>query len=161
MLVPVAGLVLALWALSPPPDRPSTATPVGQAKAGAGEPKTVNPPPAVAPQAVPPQAALPPPSPPAAVQQPAEPMPEAAPDVRRLSAPAAAQAGAVTLSTDEIRELQGRLKTAGFNPGPADGIVGRMTRSAVRKYAQAQGLPDAAPNRDLLAHLRQEPAPKE
>ncbi len=38
---------------------------------------------------------------------------------------------AVTLSTDEIRQLQTLLKTVGFNPGRVDGAFGPKTRIAL------------------------------
>jgi peptidoglycan hydrolase-like protein with peptidoglycan-binding domain len=60
------------------------------------------------------------------------------------------------LTSDEIRDLQGRLATAGFNPGAIDGTIGRQTRSAVREYAEAQGIPNATATRDLLSRLRTE-----
>jgi peptidoglycan hydrolase-like protein with peptidoglycan-binding domain len=63
---------------------------------------------------------------------------------------------AAPLTPDEIRDLQGRLKAAGFNPGAIDGAMGRQTRSAVREYAEAQGIPNAEPTRDLLSRLRTE-----
>ena len=60
---------------------------------------------------------------------------------------------AASLTPDEIRDLQGRLATAGFNPGGIDGVIGRQTQSAVREYAEAEGIPNAAA-RDLLSRLR-------
>ncbi len=63
---------------------------------------------------------------------------------------------AAPLTPDEIRDLQGRLEAAGFNPGVVDGVIGRQTRSAVREYAEAQGIPNAAATRDLLSRLRTE-----
>jgi peptidoglycan hydrolase-like protein with peptidoglycan-binding domain len=63
---------------------------------------------------------------------------------------------AASLTPDEIRDLQGRLEAAGFNPGAIDGVIGRQTRSAVREYAEAQGIPNAAATRDLLSRLRTE-----
>ncbi len=63
---------------------------------------------------------------------------------------------AASLTPDEIRDLQGRLEAAGFNPGAVDGVIGRQTRSAVREYAEAQGIPNAAATRDLLSRLRTE-----
>jgi peptidoglycan hydrolase-like protein with peptidoglycan-binding domain len=63
---------------------------------------------------------------------------------------------AAPLTPDEIRDLQGRLEAAGFNPGVIDGVIGRQTRSALREYAEAQGIPNAAATRDLLFRLRTE-----
>lgn len=42
---------------------------------------------------------------------------------------------------DDVRELQGRLNTLGFNCGAADGIFGRMTERAVRDFQTNYGLP--------------------
>jgi peptidoglycan hydrolase-like protein with peptidoglycan-binding domain len=38
-------------------------------------------------------------------------------------------------------DIQRSLKTAGFNPGPMDGIIGRQTLGAVAAYQRAKGLP--------------------
>ena len=38
-----------------------------------------------------------------------------------------------TLSKQEIRSLQSQLKTAGFDPGPLDGVLGGKTTSALRR----------------------------
>jgi peptidoglycan hydrolase-like protein with peptidoglycan-binding domain len=60
------------------------------------------------------------------------------------------------LTPDEIRDLQGRLAAAGFNPGAIDGVIGRQTRSAVRQYAEARALPNANATRELLVRLKAE-----
>lgn len=58
---------------------------------------------------------------------------------------------------DRIREVQERLAALGYEPGPADGIVGRQTAAAIRRYQQEQGLAvDGRPTADLLGHLRQQ-----
>ena len=62
------------------------------------------------------------------------------------------------MTPDEIRELQGKLKAAGFNPGAIDGVVGPQTRSALRNYAQSRSLQNAEATRDLLVRLNAEPA---
>ena len=43
-------------------------------------------------------------------------------------------------SAQEIRSAQERLKTAGFDPGPIDGILGPKTRSALEKYRSSHKL---------------------
>ncbi len=53
-------------------------------------------------------------------------------------------------------ELQRRLKALGFDPGPIDGIPGRLTAAGVRAFQAARGLPqtgiaDAATVRALAA----------
>lgn len=40
-----------------------------------------------------------------------------------------------------IGQAQDRLKVAGFNPGPIDGVLGPRTREALRRYQTSQGLP--------------------
>jgi peptidoglycan hydrolase-like protein with peptidoglycan-binding domain len=74
--------------------------------------------------------------------------------------PLVAQAKSALLKADEIRELQGKLKALSFDPGPADGVVGPMTLSAIRKYSEARAIANAEATRDLLVRLRSEPPPK-
>ena len=52
------------------------------------------------------------------------------------------QPAAVTLilSPSQIEVLQQRLAAHGYNPGPADGIPGEMTRNAARSYLADRGL---------------------
>ena len=40
-----------------------------------------------------------------------------------------------------VGQVQDRLKAAGFNPGPLDGVLGPRTREALRRYQASQGLP--------------------
>ena len=42
---------------------------------------------------------------------------------------------------DEARQVQERLRNAGYNPGAADGVPGPQTVAALRQYQTAQGLP--------------------
>lgn len=56
------------------------------------------------------------------------------------------------LDKDGIRRLQAALLAAGFDPGPADGAMGRKTREAIMAYKATKGLPgDAVPTVRLLA----------
>jgi membrane-bound lytic murein transglycosylase B len=58
------------------------------------------------------------------------------------------------LSRDERVRFQQALAAAGFDPGPADGILGRGTRAALRQYQKAHGLPaDGFATDDLLKRL--------
>lgn len=41
----------------------------------------------------------------------------------------------------DIQQAQVLLKAAGFDPGPADGALGERTRTALRQYQQANGVP--------------------
>jgi peptidoglycan hydrolase-like protein with peptidoglycan-binding domain len=45
------------------------------------------------------------------------------------------------LARDMIQQAQLYLKTAGFNPGRADGIFDAQTSTAVRQYQAANGIP--------------------
>src|SRR5215475_5155392 len=42
---------------------------------------------------------------------------------------------------DEARQVQERLRSAGYHPGTADGVPGPQTVAALRQYQTAQGLP--------------------
>jgi peptidoglycan hydrolase-like protein with peptidoglycan-binding domain len=65
------------------------------------------------------------------------------------------------LGREEIREVQKRLRGFGFNPGPIDGVPGRQTEIATQSYLEARGQPQLPPtDHDLLAQLRQDPAPQ-
>ena len=64
------------------------------------------------------------------------------------------------LRRDEMREVQARLRSFGFNPGPVDGSPGAMTDGAVMRYRQNRGQPQTGKvDRELLEQLRQDPAP--
>ena len=64
------------------------------------------------------------------------------------------------LRRDEMREVQARLRSFGFNPGPVDGAPGAMTDGAVMRYQQNRGQPQTGKvDRELLEQLRQDPAP--
>ena len=66
----------------------------------------------------------------------------------------------VRLERNDIQEVQTRLRSFGFNPGPIDGAVGTKTAEAVIKYQQARGqLQTGTVNRELLEQLRQDAAP--
>ena len=55
----------------------------------------------------------------------------------------------------DIREMQRLLRTVGFDPGPADGLAGRRTRDAIRRYQKMADLAiDGKPTRALVGHLR-------
>ena len=85
-----------------------------------------------------------PPSPPAPGSAPAAPaLPAAAasqPKAEIPSPPRPAPRESRPLSGVEIAQLQGRLRTLGFNPGPADGVIGPRTVTAAREFQAAHGL---------------------
>ena len=45
------------------------------------------------------------------------------------------------LARDMVQQAQLYLKTAGFNPGRADGIFDAQTSGAIRQYQAANGIP--------------------
>ncbi len=54
--------------------------------------------------------------------------------------------------------IQRSLKSLGFHPGPADGIMGPHTRTAIETYQAKLGVPaDGKASRELLKRLGQEP----
>ncbi|MHA1158667.1 MAG: peptidoglycan-binding protein, partial [Alphaproteobacteria bacterium] len=63
--------------------------------------------------------------------------------------------GATVLSLGEVKELQRLLKARGYDVGKVDGIIGRMTRAAVKDAQTKLGLPaDSYPSKQLLSALR-------
>jgi peptidoglycan hydrolase-like protein with peptidoglycan-binding domain len=57
-----------------------------------------------------------------------------------LQAPAEESRPVRKLSKEQIRLVQEKLKEAGFDPGPADGVMGAKTRDALQKYQASHGL---------------------
>jgi hypothetical protein len=59
-----------------------------------------------------------------------------------------------------VREVQGRLRAIGYNPGPVDGSVGPLTVNAAKQYQRTRGMMvTGAVDHDLLGRLRQERLP--
>ena len=59
------------------------------------------------------------------------------------------------LSRSDVLELQGLLNQQGFDAGPADGILGGQTRTAIRDYQRQSGMPqDGYATYILLESLR-------
>ena len=53
------------------------------------------------------------------------------------------------------KDVQYRLARLGYDPGPADGVLGDKTRSAIREYEQRSNLPvDGNVSQDLLLHIK-------
>ena len=64
----------------------------------------------------------------------------------------AGEAGA--LSTAQVKALQQALNELGFDAGPADGLLGPMTQTAIRQYQAAHQLPvDGYPAPSVLVHI--------
>lgn len=53
---------------------------------------------------------------------------------------APAKAAPKRKASPEVMALQQALKKAGENPGPADGLMGRKTRAALRAFQKKNGL---------------------
>ena len=59
------------------------------------------------------------------------------------------------LTRGEMREAQTLLKAAGYDPGPADGLIGPKTRTAIASFGEAHGVePTPEPQLKLLEALR-------
>jgi membrane-bound lytic murein transglycosylase B len=59
-----------------------------------------------------------------------------------------------SLSREERIRFQSDLKALGYDPGDADGILGRKTRSALKQYQKTKNLPaDSFPTAAMLAAL--------
>lgn len=84
------------------------------------------------------------------------------PDVSMAELKAWAEPTPGGLSAAEIREIQGRLLTLGYNPGRIDGAAGPNTKAAVSRYRERRNLLPANGTVDynLLTALRQEPLPR-
>ncbi|MDD9991581.1 MAG: SEL1-like repeat protein [Rhodospirillales bacterium] len=67
---------------------------------------------------------------------------------RPEEAPIRSAAVTLILSERQVETLQRRLAAHGYDPGPADGIPGEQTHSAVRRYLADRGL--AWPEGELL-----------
>jgi peptidoglycan hydrolase-like protein with peptidoglycan-binding domain len=81
--------------------------------------------------------------------------------VREVIVPQRTAVPSPALARDDIREIQARLLSFGFDPGPLDGNLGRMTVIAVMNYQQQRGRAQTGQlDRALLDQLRQDPAPK-
>ena len=59
------------------------------------------------------------------------------------------------MSKEEIREIQELLAQLGYEPGEADGLPGKLTRTAIREYQEAESLDvNGKPSSELLANIR-------
>jgi Putative peptidoglycan binding domain len=146
---------------SPPPAASVPDTPAAEPAAAQAAPAADSQPAAPAP----PQAAAPSPLPPpaglastwSAMATRTEPTPATA----SQQAPAKPAPNPAPLRRDEVREVQARLLSFGFNPGPVDGVLGVMTEEAVMHYQRHRGqVQTGTIDRQLLEQLRQDPAPQ-
>jgi peptidoglycan hydrolase-like protein with peptidoglycan-binding domain len=59
------------------------------------------------------------------------------------------------LTRAELREVQNLLRSAGYDPGKPDGLMGPKTKTAIVSFEATQGIePSAQPNLELLEALR-------
>ena len=68
--------------------------------------------------------------------------------------------GAPTSSLDPatVREVQAELQRRGYDVGPADGVLGPRTQTAIQQYEQRNGLPvDGRPSYSLLDYMQAHP----
>ncbi len=52
-----------------------------------------------------------------------------------------------------VRDIQSSLRTAGYNPGTNDGVLGESTATALKSFQQAKGLPQGALTYETLSEL--------
>lgn len=142
----VAGLAGLVVAKGWPPVTPSVgAEAPGEARA---EAPTEPPPISLAAIALETESSQPP--------SPSEPV-VSSPTARAPGAPAVETAPPAPLMPEEVREVQARLLGFGFNPGVADGAVGRLTTAAATRYQQERALEQTGKvDRALLEQLRQD-----
>ncbi len=75
---------------------------------------------------------------------------------RPVEQPRAAKPRAPRPSSAATREIQTLLARLGYDPGPADGLVGRRTAAAIRAFERDRGLAiTGAPGARVLANLRE------
>ncbi len=149
-------VALATITPAPPPPEPPLSSPAASSPSPAANlPST----PAAEPAAEPPAAPTVPAADSAARPSPArtEPAPATSSQPVRVEPPA----NPASLRRDDVREVQARLRSFGFDPGPADGVAGAMTEGAVKHYQRGRGQAQTGNvDRDLLEQLRQDPAPQ-
>jgi peptidoglycan hydrolase-like protein with peptidoglycan-binding domain len=76
-------------------------------------------------------------------------------EVKREMAKPAAKAGTKPAKGSvDVKDLQGDLQKLGYDPGPADGMLGSKTRAALRTFQQDNGLKaDGKPRKATIAKL--------
>ena len=86
--------------------------------------------------------------------QPVPPSSLAQPNDAQVQAPSA-PAPAVSPLQDTVRQSQIYLAALGFDPGPADGLIGKRTRAAVQHFQRRAGLTPTGQITDELLRLLQ------
>ena len=78
-------------------------------------------------------------------------------EARAAAQEAAKRQAAEEKAKAEIVEVQTRLEALGMKPGRLDGILGSRTIGAIKRYEEANGLPQTGNiDREILGRLRQE-----
>jgi peptidoglycan hydrolase-like protein with peptidoglycan-binding domain len=57
------------------------------------------------------------------------------------------------MTTEKIVSIQRALKSAGYDPGPIDDVIGPRTRLALEAYQKDKGLPIGNINRETMQSL--------
>jgi peptidoglycan hydrolase-like protein with peptidoglycan-binding domain len=94
-------------------------------------------------------------------QQPTEPVVSDSPTLVKNENSRPVRSSKKALSKEEIRQIQARLKAAGFDPGPIDGILGSKTRSLILRVEAGCTILDelATANGELFAPATETQAP--
>jgi peptidoglycan hydrolase-like protein with peptidoglycan-binding domain len=94
-------------------------------------------------------------------EQPTEPVVSASPTLVKNENSRPVFSPKKALSNEEIRQIQARLKAAGFDPGPIDGILGSKTRSLILRVEAGCTILDelATANGELFAPATETQAP--
>ena len=59
----------------------------------------------------------------------------------------------INTSANVVQDVQRALASAGYNPGPIDGVMGRQTMTAVERYQRSKGLPTGGLTTETLKRL--------
>lgn len=151
---------LAIASLAPPGDEPSQASPATTASAAEATraPAADDIAQPFAPSGAATRPTEPPPVRTASLGDP--PVPSSATEPA-IAPPTAGLTAPTLLSASEVREVQTRLRSFGFDPGPVDGDAGRLTMAAATSYQQSRNqVQTGTVDRELLDQLRLDPAPQ-
>jgi len=59
----------------------------------------------------------------------------------------------INTSANVVQDVQRALASAGYNPGPIDGVMGRQTMTAVERFQRSKGLPTGGLTMETLKRL--------